>query len=75
MSNVAIAYEARAARDHLRDAARDLDRCRALTQGSDPELAQLAAAAAETVELALVRVGELRHRIAERAMLGAYGPR
>lgn len=73
-AELAVAYEARSARDRLRQAANDLERARRLLAG-DAELLTHAAAAVEAVDQALIKVGELRHRLASRAMLDAYRAR
>jgi hypothetical protein len=67
-----LAYEARNVRDRLRDAARDLDRCRQFAHG-DAELRAMIDEAISATDIALVRVGAIRHRIASDAMTRAYG--
>lgn len=68
----AAGWEARTARDRLRDSASALDRAR-LAAADHPELQNLATDALAAAEVALIRVGELRHRLAETAMLNGYG--
>jgi hypothetical protein len=70
-ADLATAYEARSARDGLRDVARYIERLRALTR-DDKELSELVRQASDAVDAALVRVGELRHRIASDAMTRGY---
>jgi hypothetical protein len=72
--HVAAAYEVRSVRDRLRLAADELGRARRLIS-DDAELVRLADDAAAAIDVAIVRVGELRHRMAADAMTAAYRPR